>query len=118
MDPTEEYLLKTNGWDVECESPFEIRHEDGSFASKQAAYYVLNELKSEFEIKLYGSLPIGERFRIVPESTIESIDERTWVKLLYNTIAVYDKEQKPENAITLRLIDGQALKMKCHIVYE
>jgi hypothetical protein len=64
MDPTEEYLLKTNGWDVECESPFEIRHEDGSFASKQAAYSVLNELKSEFEIKLYGNLPIGERFSL------------------------------------------------------
>ena len=30
---TNEDLLKENGWEVECESPFEIRHEDGSFAS-------------------------------------------------------------------------------------
>jgi len=40
-------LLEANGWEVECESPFEIRTKDGSFASGEAAYIVLNDLKSE-----------------------------------------------------------------------
>ena len=41
-------LLEKNGWEVECESPFEIRHKDDpeSFATGWAAeliyeYYVL-----------------------------------------------------------------------------
>lgn len=34
-------LLEKLGWTVECESPFEIRHEDGSFATGQAAHVVL-----------------------------------------------------------------------------
>lgn len=32
-----ESLMEKNGWCIECESPFEIRHEDGSFASGYAA---------------------------------------------------------------------------------
>lgn len=38
-------LLEDNGWEVECESPFEIRTKDGSFASGEAAMIVLNNLK-------------------------------------------------------------------------
>lgn len=34
-------ILEDNGWIIECESPFEIRHEDGSFATQQAAEIVL-----------------------------------------------------------------------------
>lgn len=41
-------LLEARGWVVECESPFEIRHEDGSFATGQAAHMVLEGLR-EFE---------------------------------------------------------------------
>ena len=40
-------LLEENGWEVECQSPFEIRTKDNSFASSEAAYIVLNNLKSE-----------------------------------------------------------------------
>lgn len=36
--------LQENGWQVECESPLEIRHEDGSFASMNAAYHVAESL--------------------------------------------------------------------------
>jgi hypothetical protein len=42
---TNEELLKENGWEIECQSPFEIRHEDGSFASMNAAYSVVEELR-------------------------------------------------------------------------
>lgn len=40
-------MLKRNGWTVECERPFEIRHEDGSFASGQAAIIVTRDLQEQ-----------------------------------------------------------------------
>ncbi len=45
---TDEEILAENGWSTECKSPFEIRHEDGSFASGQAAKLVLWDLKSDY----------------------------------------------------------------------
>ncbi len=39
-----EQILEKHGWVLECHSPFEIRHTDGSFASGQAAYMVLDFL--------------------------------------------------------------------------
>ena len=43
-------ILEMNGWLVESEHPFEISHEDGSFASGEAAHIVLNYLKDiDFE---------------------------------------------------------------------
>lgn len=41
-------LLQSNGWTVECESPFEIRHEDGSFATGAAAFLVMHTLEEAF----------------------------------------------------------------------
>lgn len=41
MDEEDIELLEKYGWVVECESPFEIRHEDGSFATKSAAWIIL-----------------------------------------------------------------------------
>jgi hypothetical protein len=32
------------GWEIECKSPLEIRHEDGSFATGQAAQIILNSM--------------------------------------------------------------------------
>ena len=43
-------LLEENGWEVECESPFEIRSKDGGFASENAAYMILASLKEEAKI--------------------------------------------------------------------
>lgn len=41
-------LLEYNGWVVECESPFEIRHEDsGSFATGRAADIIARQLEQE-----------------------------------------------------------------------
>lgn len=37
--------LERLGWVVECLSPFEIRHEDGSFASGRAASIVLRAVQ-------------------------------------------------------------------------
>lgn len=42
----EKEILEKEGWTIECQSPYELRHTDGSFASGQAAYivtdYILN----------------------------------------------------------------------------
>lgn len=38
-------ILHCAGWIIECESPFEIRTKDGSFASGEAAYIVLDYLR-------------------------------------------------------------------------
>lgn len=44
----EKKLLKKFGYIVECESPFEIRHKkDGSFATGNAAYKVLEYIKDK-----------------------------------------------------------------------
>ncbi len=37
---SKEEILENEGWIIECESPYELRHVDGSFASGQAAYIV------------------------------------------------------------------------------
>lgn len=44
--------LEYYGWAVECESPFEIRHEDGSFASGQAAYTVLRDVEDDYKCEV------------------------------------------------------------------
>lgn len=51
MKKTDIELLESNGWEVECESPFEIRTKDGSFASGQAAIIVLSQLREDIATK-------------------------------------------------------------------
>ena len=38
-------ILEQEGWSMDCESPLELSHEDGSFASGQAAQIVIDSLK-------------------------------------------------------------------------
>jgi hypothetical protein len=47
MNTEDEKLLEDNGWEVECESPFEISTKDGCFARGQAANIILNDMKYE-----------------------------------------------------------------------
>jgi hypothetical protein len=44
MKDTDRKLLEDDGWEIECESPFEIRCEE-SFATNQAARIILNSLR-------------------------------------------------------------------------
>ena len=41
-------ILEQNGWFIECQSPFEIRHIDGDVATGQAARIVVDSLEKEF----------------------------------------------------------------------
>ena len=54
-----EQLLEDNGWTLECESPLEIRHTDGSFATQQAAGIVVAELQAEARNASSASSPKG-----------------------------------------------------------
>lgn len=45
---TDEDILKFYGWTNVCISPFEIEHDDGSFASGQAARITLSSLKEDY----------------------------------------------------------------------
>lgn len=47
MDKIEKFL-ENIGWCLECHSPFEISHPDGSFARGAAADYLLNGLKEDY----------------------------------------------------------------------
>jgi hypothetical protein len=67
--PTAEVIaaLESQGWTVECESPFEIRHDEtGSFATHLAAQLVadtvLAELASELEEPPRATLAPAEAF--------------------------------------------------------
>ena len=41
-------FLEKEGWTIECESPFELRNVDGSFASGQAAKLVIEHIKNSY----------------------------------------------------------------------
>jgi hypothetical protein len=41
--------LEDNQWTIECESPLEVRHAEGSFATNYAAKVLLNELHSQYK---------------------------------------------------------------------
>jgi hypothetical protein len=49
MDSYDTFLLEESGWVIECESPFEIRHQDGSFATLNAAQIVLDYIRRQAE---------------------------------------------------------------------
>jgi hypothetical protein len=61
---TEQQLLQKYGWTLECQSPFEIRHEDGSFASGQAASIVLSHLREEDAMDLSGDPYVEDAFSL------------------------------------------------------
>lgn len=51
MKAEEEKLLEENGWTVECESPLEMRHEDGSLATGQAIHLITEYYQTQEALK-------------------------------------------------------------------
>lgn len=49
MNKKTEKILDELGWSVDCESPLELSHEDGSSATGQAADYLVGSLMEEYE---------------------------------------------------------------------
>jgi hypothetical protein len=52
----DEEILKYYGWEEICKSPAEIQHLDGSFASGQAMWLVMNSLREEYILEKYEEL--------------------------------------------------------------
>ena len=46
--PSVEEVLKYYGWEIICDSPYEISHPDGSFASGNAAIRVVASLREDW----------------------------------------------------------------------
>lgn len=65
-------ILKHFGWTIECQSPYEIKHEDGSFASGQAAHFVIEQLRSEYIEEQYEKLQDEYIQLKAKESTIKT----------------------------------------------
>lgn len=72
---SDEEMLALDGWEIECYSPFEIRHKDGSFATGQAADIVLQYIVDEFPLVDYSGLALGTRFHYIYDP------DTIWVKL-------------------------------------
>lgn len=51
LTPEIHQWLETLGWSVDCQSPLEMSHVDGSFASMQAASYLLAALMQERKLE-------------------------------------------------------------------
>jgi len=51
MNKETEQILSFEGWVVECYSPLEICHEDGSFATLNAAKIVIEQIVNEYKVK-------------------------------------------------------------------
>ncbi|MNR71327.1 hypothetical protein D3C71_19420 [compost metagenome] len=84
-----EQLLEDNGWTLECESPLEIRHTDGSFATQQAARIVVAELQAEAREASRASGPKGsggfaeltalaDRLQAVVDIAAKQDTEKAW----------------------------------------
>jgi hypothetical protein len=58
MNNEDRKLLEDDGWEIECESPFEISDMDGNSASGRAANYVLDCLKYMAEDDVDGELEV------------------------------------------------------------
>lgn len=103
-------ILEKSGWIVECQSPFEIRHEDGSFATLNAAEIVLDEVRREHEaltnsIKALEELNAIDLQPLYTEAMFEVNNEYDKlfknqqrilqaIKIVGNNTIFYDKEDE------------------------
>ena len=95
ISQSDEDLLVFNGWHVECASPFEIRHEDGSFATKQAADLILSSLKEESVVMKFRELALGARFSYLGKLNKPFSHQRVWIKISnegFGQIVEYDPD--------------------------
>jgi hypothetical protein len=49
MYPEDKDILEEAGWTIECESPLEIKHSDGSMATLNAARAVIELLRIQYD---------------------------------------------------------------------
>ena len=104
MTPQQELLLQAEGWTVECVSPLELRHQDGSFATLQAALLVVAEVCSS-----------GARQPFAPE--LEELETKVqWAVQLVDSAKALTRDDSDEywkNAYGLIFNEKGALAINC-----
>lgn len=78
MHKLHEEYLESKGWTLECESPLEIRHEDGSFATLNAAQQILDSMRwpSIYEKWYHPDLELTCSYLDYVPSSLEHVWER------------------------------------------
>lgn len=78
-----EELLAKEGWTVECWSPFEIRHEDGSFATMQAARVLVSSLTEAVRLETMHSAltAIGATARMAQAASKNEFEKSLWEQI-------------------------------------
>ncbi len=71
----QEQLLESFGWEMECCSPLEIRHPDGSFATGAAAIMVIQALREEAKNPILQSQMTREKAMDVLVATVQECDD-------------------------------------------
>ena len=93
-------ILKKNGWVVECESPLEIRHTDGSFASGIAAQYAIDGIMKD-DISLDSPLEILQEIKIHLEYAY--YNEKNVTQILYDS-------ESEKNKVSFGILSDNRLK--------
>jgi hypothetical protein len=74
MNEHDERLLEKYGWNVICYSPFEIETKDGSFASGEAAQYVLDSIRKEEKENVNKIIKDRSKQHIEKQMTFDKVD--------------------------------------------
>ena len=72
MNNQEKELLESNGWSIECESPLEIRHKDGSLATQNAAKIIIFSLNLEDILAAVTDFQPWDDVSVMPAAEIET----------------------------------------------
>lgn len=72
MNNQEKQLLESNGWFIECESPLEIRHKDGSFATQNAAKTIIFSLNLEDILAAVTDFQVWDDVLVMSAAEIEA----------------------------------------------
>jgi len=79
MNDADRKLLEADGWEIDCESPFELSHPDGSRATGQAAYTVLEYLRQSdkhwYVVTLKNGNVQSRNVRVLAESFNDAVAE-------------------------------------------
>jgi hypothetical protein len=85
MNQTQEKLLEAKGWRVECLSPLEIRHHDGSFATQYAADCVIDRVVADAGIARIADACQDSETRI--GSTLRALNAHLAALLIIGEVA-------------------------------
>jgi hypothetical protein len=104
MNIKNETILEKSGWTIECESPLEIRHTDGSFATNNAAKIILDDLMSidqtQFDILKKNIANLICEYENENDVTVGCIIDEQNPKLYNQKYFIFDGDKFVESTIS------------------